>query len=148
VAALITKKIRLRLIVVPVLFLLVALAAGSMDSIYRFKGVQIPLALKIEGRILEKGTYDLEFLRTSSPVLYHLRIIKKGKILHLVQGQEVPYSGDASAIRTSRDVPDKPTLKMAKNTMRKSFIMTFESGRHTVIFPLIRARFELPYSED
>jgi hypothetical protein len=143
-ATLIAKRIRLCSVIAPALFFLALPAVGQMDYIYRFKGVEIPLTLKIDRAILEKGTYDLEFLRTPSPLLYYMRIMKKGKILHLVQGEEFQYPGGGG----DRDIPDKPTLRMTKNVMRKSLTMIFESGRLTVIFPLLRARLELPYSED
>jgi hypothetical protein len=140
-AALITKRIRLCPVIASILFFLAPPAAGPMDSIYRFKGVEIPLTLKIDGAILEKGTYDLEFLRTPSPLFYYLKIMKKGKILHVVQGEEFAYPTDA------RDIPPNPTLKMTKNVMRKSLIMIFESGRRALLYPLLRARFELPFGE-
>ena len=68
------------------------LAMAQMNPIYRFKGVNVPVKLKVNNKTLEKGGYDLEFLRTSSPVLYFLRIIKGGKILSNFQGEEWPYA--------------------------------------------------------
>ena len=50
----------------------------------RFKGVNIPVSLKIKDRILEKGVYDLEFRRTPSPVMFYVVIIKSGKTLGVV----------------------------------------------------------------
>jgi hypothetical protein len=122
------------------------LAQGT--PLNRFKGVNIPVSLKIQGKILKKGVYDLEFRRTSSPVLYYVGIMKSGKTLGLVQGEEWPYgTGIVSDIYENRDIPQKPTLKMAKNTDEKLFIIIFESGRSTSKYPMVRAKFKLPYEE-
>lgn len=124
------------------------LAPAQMIPLNRFKGVSIPVSLKIKDKILEKGMYDLEFRRTPSPVLYYIGIMKGGKTLDLVQGEEWPYgTGIVSDIAKDRDIPDKPTLKMAKNTDEKVFIVIFESGRWTRSYPMVRARFKIPYEE-
>jgi hypothetical protein len=128
--------------------LFVGLVMAQMSPVNRFKGVNIPVSLKIKDKILEKGVYDLEFRRSSSPVLYYVGIMKSGKTLGLVQGEEWPYgTGIVSDIAKNRDIPDKPTLKMAKNTDEKLFIVIFESGRSAGKYPMIRARFRFPYEE-
>ena len=128
--------------------LFVGLVMAQMSPVNRFKGVNIPVSLKIDDKILEKGVYDLEFRRTSSPVLYYAAIMKSGKSLSLVQGEEWPYgTGIVSDIAKNRDIPQKPTLKMAKNTDEKLFIVIFESGRSASKYPMIRARFKFPYEE-
>jgi hypothetical protein len=112
------------------------------------KGVNIPVSLKIKDKILDKGIYDLEFRRTSSPVLYFVGIMKGGKTLALVQGEEWPYgTGIVSDIAKNRSIPEKPTLKMAKNTDEKLFIVIFESGRWASNYPMVRAKFKFPYEE-
>lgn len=124
------------------------LAIAQMTPIYRFKGVNVPVKVKIKDKILEKGAYDLEFLRTSSPVLYFVRIMKGGKILDTFQGEEWLYAqGIASDVAYSSEVPQKPTLKMTLNKSEKSLTLVFESGRSAVKYPLMRARFKLPYEE-
>lgn len=128
--------------------LCVGLVLAQMTPVNRFKGVNIPVSLKIEDKILEKGLYDLEFRRTSSPVLYYIVIMKSGRILGLVQGEEWPYgTGIVSDIAKNPDIPSKPTLKMAKNIDEKLFIVIFESGRSASKYPMIRARFQLPHKE-
>ena len=122
------------------------LAQGT--PLNRFKGVNIPVRLKIEDKILEKATYDLEFRRTPSPIMFYVVIMKSGKTLGVVQGEEWPYgTGIVSDIAENRDIPNKPTLKMAKNTDEKLFIVIFESGRWTRNYPMVRARFKIPYEE-
>jgi hypothetical protein len=124
------------------------LAIAQMTPIYRFKGINVPVRLKIKDKIMEKGAYDLEFLRTSSPVLYYIKIMKGGKILGILQGEEWPYAhGIASDIAFNLETPSKPTLKMAMNKTEKLFNFIFESGRNAAAYPLIRAKFKMPYEE-
>jgi hypothetical protein len=128
------------------LFAGLVLAQGT--PLNRFKGVNIPVRLKIEDKILEKGMYDLEFRRTPSPIMFYVVIMKSGKTLGVVQGEEWPYgTGIVSDIAENRDIPNKPTVKMAKNIDEKLFLITFESGRWTRSYPMVRARFKLPYEE-
>ena len=124
------------------------LAMAQMNPIYRFKGVNVPVKLKVNNKTLEKGGYDLEFLRTSSPVLYFLRIIKGGKILSNFQGEEWPYAhGLVDSIAFSPEVPQKPTLRMLLNKSEKLLTLVFESGRNAINYPYIRAKFILSYEE-
>lgn len=123
------------------------LAIAQMDPIYRFKGVNIPVRLKIKTIILEKSAYDLEFLRTSSPVLYFIKIMKRGKILDLLQGEELRYDGTEGDIARNSDIPTKPTLKMTMNKSEKLLILVFESGRYARKYPMLRARFKYQYEE-
>jgi len=113
-----------------VLFLAWQLAA-EMNPICRFKKVTIPVNLRINDSLLDKGAYDLEFLRANQ-LSYYLRIMKNGKILHLVQGKEFPY--DNSSI-----IPVKPTLRMKKNKAEKLLTIVFESGSHAVDYAMLRA---------
>ncbi len=134
--------------IVSLTLLSAVLVLAQMIPLNRFKGVNIPVNLKIQDKILEKGVYDLEFRRTSSPVLYYVGIMKSGKTLGLVQGEEWPYgTGIVSDIYENRDIPPKPTLKMAKNADEKLFMIIFESGRSASKYPMVRAKFKLPYEE-
>ena len=112
---------------------------AQMDPIYRFKNVNIPVGIKIEDQILEKGAYDLDFCRTSSPVAYFVRIMKRGKILDILQGEEFPYE--------DRNIPSKPTLKMNRNESENLLILVFESGTSARNFPKLRARFKIQYED-
>jgi hypothetical protein len=124
------------------------LVVAQMNPVYRFKGVNIPVSLRIKNAVLKKGVYDLEFVRASSPVLYYLRIWQQGKILHALQGEEWPYgSGIVSDIAKNRDIPDKPTLKMTRNATEKLLTVIFESGRWAKRYPMIRAKFKFQYEE-
>jgi hypothetical protein len=123
------------------------LAIAQMDPIYRFKGVNIPVRLKIKDTILEKSAYDLEFLRTSSPLSFFIKIMKGGKILDLLQGEEFRYDGTERDIGNNPDIPTKPTLKMSMNKSEKLLILVFESGIHHGKYPMLRARFKYQYEE-
>jgi hypothetical protein len=124
------------------------LAIAQMTPLYRFKGINVPVRLKIKDKIVEKGAYDLEFLRTSSPVLFYIKIMKGGKILGVLPGEEWPYAhGITSDIAHDPEIPAKPTLKMTMNKTEKLFNFIFESGRNTSVYPLMRAKFKLPYEE-
>ena len=132
-----------------VVFLLVAILllffvgqlTAQMNPIYRFKIVPIPVDLRINNSILPKGEYDLEFLRVPNPLSYYLRIMKKGKILHLLQGENFPYDNSST-------IPKKPTLKMSKNKVEKSLIIVFESGSYAKNYAKLRASYRLEYEED
>jgi hypothetical protein len=115
---------------------------AQMDVIYRFKNVNIPVSLKTKDQILGKGAYDLEFCRSANPETFFVRIMKRGKILDLVQGEEFPYG-----VAEDRDIPYKPTLKMNKNQSDKLLILAFESGIGAKFCPKTRARFKIPYEE-
>ncbi len=124
------------------------LAMAEMIPLYRFRGVSIPVPLKIKDKTLEKGTYDLDFGRNSTPVAYYLRFMKKGKILEVVPSGEWPYgTGIVSDVAKDKSIPTSPTLKMSKNTTDKRWLFIFESGRNNLNYPMLRVKLELPYEE-
>jgi hypothetical protein len=136
------KRVTILLFLAGLLFFLsVNLPAELMNPICRFKNIDIPVDLRIGDSTLAKGTYDLEFLRYPSPILYYLRIMKKGKILHLLQGEEFAY--DNSSV-----IPRKPQLKMSKNPVEKKLNLIFESGTDTKIYERVRARYSIDYVEE
>lgn len=114
---------------------------AQMNPITRFKKVSIPLDLRIEDSILPKGEYDLEFVRVPNPLAYYLRFMKKGKIMHVIQGKDLPYE-------TGSKIPRKPVLKMSRNTAEKSLLIVFESGSDTEIYGQLRLSYRLEYKED
>lgn len=123
-----------------------AVAYAQMASIYRFRDVGVPLTLKVEQTVIEKGTYDLEFVRSSSPVLYFLRFMKRGKILAIVQGEEWPY--DVGLVtEVARSIPKSPIMKMKVNRAEKLLNFVVESGRNNRDYPNLRAVFKLPFED-
>ena len=118
--------------------LLAGSAQVQMDSIYRFRGVKIPVNLMIKGTVMESGPFDLEFLVARESGSLCLRLIRKGKVVGYVPGQEWTYKG--------RDpVPAKPTLRMGRDTGTGTLILTFESGRSHAFYPMVRAEYSIPY---
>lgn len=113
---------------------------AQMNPITRFKNVSLPFALRIGDSILPKGEYDLEFLRVPNPKAYYLRIMKKGKILHLVQGEDFPYDNRSV-------IPRAPKLSMSRDTSTKSLIMVMESGSYSKPYAKLRARYVIQYEE-
>ncbi|MCX6555580.1 MAG: hypothetical protein NTZ12_11320 [Candidatus Aminicenantes bacterium] len=115
--------------------------AAQLHPIYRFKNVMIPVDLRIGDSILPKGGYDLEFLRVSSPLSYFVRIMKKGKILHFLQGEDFQYDNSST-------IPKNPTLKMSKNKDEKTLSIVFESGMYQKDYAKIRAIYHIEYEGD
>lgn len=111
---------------------------AQMNVILRFKKVTIPVDLRIQDSTLPKGPYDLEFLRTPSPLSYYLRIMKGGKILHLIQGEEFRYDDP-------KKIPKKPTLNMGKDTAEKLLVIVFESGSYATAYAKLRVRYRIGY---
>jgi hypothetical protein len=135
-------------VVIVIMLFCADLAVAQMIPLYRFKGVNLPVKLQVKDKSLDKGAYDIEFLRTSSPVLYYIKFMRKGKILEVLQGEEWPYAhGIASDVLYNPETPTKPTLKMSKNTTDKLLIFVFETGRNALNYPLVRAKFKIPYEE-
>jgi hypothetical protein len=123
-----------------------AIAYAQLASIYRFRDVSVPLTLKAEQTVIEKGTYDLEFMRSSSPVLYYIRFMKRGKILAIVQGEEWPY--DVGLVTdVARDIPKSPIMKMKVNRAEMLLSFVVESGRNNRDYPNLRAVFKVPCEE-
>jgi hypothetical protein len=128
--------------------LLTTLVYAQMTPIYRFRDVQIPLDIKIEAKVLTKGAFDVEFMRTSSPVLYYLKFMRRGKILGIVQGEEWPYAGGViSDVPKDKTIPKSPTMKMTINRTDQLLNFVVESGKNALVYPLVRARFKLPIAD-
>jgi hypothetical protein len=123
-----------------------SLVLAQLIPLYRFRGVQVPVKLKIKDAVLDEGAYDLEFVRSSSPLLYYVRIMRRGKILDVIQGEEWAYA-TAGDIPKGEEIPRKPTLKMSRNRAESLIVLVFETGMNHRDYPLLRARFELPYEE-
>jgi hypothetical protein len=120
--------------------LFAGLVEPKMDSIYRFRGIKVPMNLKIQDVIVEAGVFDLEFLKAADSNDLYLKLFRKGEVLDLIKGEEWPYEG-------GDPVDGKPKLKMVRSSSQGRLVFTFESGKDHRIFPLIRARFSVPYSE-
>ncbi|HUU38218.1 MAG TPA: hypothetical protein VMW46_08465 [Candidatus Desulfaltia sp.] len=128
------------------ILILVGPAAAQLIDIGKFKGVEIPYALKFEDKVLEKGRYDLETLKNPNTPSCYLRFKKGGKILCLIEGERLEYEVHGMARMGDSDIPQKPRLKMKRNTEEKVLIFMVETGRESQ-FPLLLLRFKLEYEE-
>lgn len=122
-------------------------AYAQMERIYKFKKVQIPFNLKHEGSIVERGKYDLEFLKLQSQNAYYIRLIKKKKFIFTLPGEQLSYKSDKDGMLQFKDpnIPEDPTLRMQKDPNDKILYIIFETGKKTTKNPFIKVRFKLEY---
>jgi hypothetical protein len=123
---------------------LAAQATAQEVSLFKFRGTQVPVKLKIKDQVADKGVFDLEFVRTSDAAPYAMKAIKRGKVLDVIQGEEWPYDGDNG---NDKDIPIKPTLKMTMNKGAKLLTFIFESGKDAHQYPKVRVRVRVAYEE-
>jgi hypothetical protein len=128
------------------ILVLAASAAAQLIDIGKFKGVQVPYTLKFEDKVLEKGRYDLEALKNPNTPSCYLRLKKGGKVMCLVEGERLDYEAQGMSRMTDPEIPDKPRLKMKRNTEEKVLIFMVETGRDS-LFPYLLLRFKLEYEE-
>ena len=115
----------------------------AQKSVNKFKDVNIPYTMKHENTVLEKGKYDFEILKYSSQTVFYLSIKKRrGQNLCLIIGERLKYTN--LEIETNQ-IPQKSKLSIKKNPEKKLLYITYESGSSTVIFPLLKIRWELEY---
>lgn len=107
---------------------------NQMNRIAYFRGVPIQADLQFKKAVLPQGKYDLEFMRVPNTKAYYLRIMRKGKILHLVQGENYPYT-DKSQVCIA------PRLCMNRDAEANALEIVVESGAYTRPYSGIRARY-------
>jgi len=129
-----------------VLFILASFGRvqAQMIDIGKFKGVQIPCRLKCDDTIIEKGTFDLEFLKNQTTPACYLKIKKGNKVLCLIEGERRDYTSGGGML--DPNIPDKPTLKMKKDTQNRLFIFEYETGKFG-LFPYLLLRFKVKIEE-
>ena len=139
-------RVRKRLLGFLTALILTAPAAAQLVDIAKFKGVQIPYTMKFEDKVLEKGKYDLETLKDRNNPTYYLRFKKGGKVMCMVEGEQLAVEARGMSRMSDEDIPDNPRLKMKKNTAEKNLIFTVETGRRSQ-FPFQLLQFKLEYEE-
>ena len=128
------------------IFLMAGAVAAQLVDIAKFKGVQIPYTMKFEDKVLEKGKYDLETLKDRNNPTYYLRFKKRGRVICMVEGEQLTVEARGMSRLSDKDIPDNPRLKMKKNTAEKNLIFTVETGRRSQ-FPFQMLQFKLEYEE-
>lgn len=141
------KRIFADLLIIFLILIFCCPAFAQMIRLYKFKGVQIPFDLMHKDLIIQKGTYDFEFLRHSTQPIHYLRIMKRHKILCLVQGEKLEYKDYGWERMRNPDIPKDPRMRMKKNPEEKILNIIFETGKNTRIFPLLKIRFQMEYKE-
>ncbi len=139
-------KARRRFIEALMVLGLAAPAAAQFIDIAKFKGVEIPFTMKYEDKVLEKGKYDLETLKDRNNPVYYLRFKKSGKVICMVEGEQLTVEARGMSRMSDENIPDNPRLKMKKNTAEKVLIITVETGRRSQ-FPFQLLQFKLEYEE-
>ena len=115
-------------------------AIAQWEDVTNFKDVQIPSNLKHNDKIIKKGKYQVEILKHTAQTVYYLRIKKGSKKLCLVPGEYLQY-------RDESEVPEKPKLRMRRNTAERLLYIIFESGTITWKYPKIKIRFKIEYED-
>lgn len=120
-------------------------AFAQTKIIVQFDGVKIPVNLRHDDLIIEKGEYDLEILKNQGQPIYFLRIKKKGKELCRVQGKKLGPRplGRSGAETVSAD----PSLRMKKIPEEKVIQMIFDSGTRVRINRGIKVGFKFEYED-
>ena len=135
-------KVALTIALVFVFNLAIPLAAqiNQMNRIAYFRNVPISIDLQFTKSTLSKGIYDLEFMRVPNTKAYYLRIKKKGKILHVVQGENYPYT-------KITEMSNAPRLHMNRDADTNMFIIVVESGAYSKPYSKIRAKYCMACTE-
>jgi hypothetical protein len=129
------------------LVLCLPVSSTQLKLLCKFKGVQIPYTLKYRNSVLEKGKYDLEAVKKATATDYYLRIKKGGKVIDLILGEQWDYQTRGTYVMRDPEIPDKPTMKMRKNSAEKTFTIIVETGKKNRTAPFARLRFIFEYEE-
>lgn len=140
-----TKKNINIILVIGFLFLLTIPAQAQLKSIYKFKGVKIPLNLEHKDTNIKAGTYDVDFLKNQAAGYYIMQIRKGRKKLCTVNGVELYYKTRGSQQLTDPDIPDEPRMRMRQNKEEKLLVVLFESGKKSIVYPFIKIEFKIKY---
>jgi len=119
---------------------------AQLIDLCQFKGVQISYRLKYQDSIIEKGTYDIEALKNPNTPMIYLRIKKGKKIFCLAEGERLQYEGIGMDQMANPKIPDKPTLKIKRDPIRKKFFFFVETGKGAK-FPFYNLKFTLEIIE-
>jgi hypothetical protein len=130
-----------------ILSLLSPVFAAQLKLLCKFNGLQIPYNLKFGGKVLEKGTYNLEAVKDKTAPRYFLRIKKGNKVLCLIQGEQLKYADRSWYMRIDPTIPDKCTLKMNRNIEEKVVYIMIETGKKNRMGPYQKLRFKIEYEE-
>jgi hypothetical protein len=121
-------------------------AFGQFAVISTFKGVELPRGLNYQGKLIEKGTYDLKILKLRAQPRFFLRIEKDKKVICLMEGERLEYEVHGMARRIDPSIPNNATLKMKDVPEEKAFYIVAHTGRRSMM-PFIQIRVKMMYAE-
>lgn len=145
----ITKRILANLTGILLILIIFSPSIAQVQVLCEFKGVKILWTLKYEDMEIEKGKYDLIFLRQGTE-LFYLKIKKEGKTICLItEGERVKYQnqGNWSALHMDPEIPENAKLQIKRNPVVKIAYIIFESGKRHPTCPFHKIRFKLKYEE-
>lgn len=128
-----------------ILFLFSPVTLAQMKHVYEFKNIEFPFDLKYGDVVIEKGKYNLEFLRHFGT--FYLRIKKGSKALCTVPGENLAYESKGMERLSDPTIPEKPNLQIRKIPDESMISVIFETGKHAKIYPLCKASFKIGYDE-
>jgi hypothetical protein len=143
------KRISVNILGVLLVLLLFTAAKAQMQTLGEFEGVKISVNLKHEDTVVEKGKYDLEFVKHGQNAFY-IKFKQKNKTVCLIPGGErVMYEnqGNEALLNEDPDIPVNARFKMKKNPAVKIAYIIFETGKHTMICRFYKIRFKIKYEE-
>jgi len=120
-------------------------AFAQLQELGEFKDVNLAFALRYEDQTLEKGKYDMMFLK-NLPNVFLLKIKKQGKTICLISGGEkvnYPEQGDLSLLQGNPDIPRLGKITIKRNPALKIAYIIFETGKEARICPYHKIRFKL-----
>jgi len=144
-----SKKISVNILGILLILLLFTAAKAQMQTLGEFEGVKISVNLKHEDTVVEKGKYDLEFVKHGQNS-YYLKFKQKNKTVCLITGGErVLYEnqGNEALLNDDPDIPVNARFKMKKNPALKLAYLILETGKHTMICRFYKIRFKIKYEE-
>ena len=130
-----------------VLLLCVPVKSAQLKLLCKFRNVELPYTLKYQNKVFEKGKYDLEAVKKATSTDYYLRIKRRGKVLDLILGEQWDYQTRGMYVMRDPNIPDKPTMKMKKDSAEKIFTIIIETGKKNRTAPFARLRFKFEYEE-
>lgn len=142
------KRILVSLSTLFLILLFVMPVSAQLQSVVKFKGVEIPYNLKHEDTLIEIDKYDFEIfvLEHDAQKLFFLGIKKGKKVLCHIPGERLQYETEfLMELDKDPNIPDKSTLDMRIAPQEKSVIFIFEAGKRAGAYSYEKIRFKIEY---
>jgi len=140
------KEICIFLLILAVIVFVTPVTA-QMKRIYKFNKVKLPFGVKVEEKVIPKGTYHFEFLRHQTQAKNYMRICKGSKFLCCLLGAEQQYDTYGRMKFKDPNIPKNPRMEFFKHPIKKTVYIVFESGKKTGVYPFLKVKFKLDPAE-